>query len=181
MMLKENERSKLANYNQLLKLYSHLPYQYRATDTRVIFSFDKDGRSFSRLISKIHMFSCCPLVLLIKSNNNVTFGAYFENKPCPKSQKLLGSLDNFVFKLNPEFKVFNTNNKKNDYYFYCEDKNLYLGGGNEGAALYIGGDLTLGLSVKSDTFDNEPLHRYGTVWKKRDEFTIVEIELWLLC
>jgi hypothetical protein len=57
---------------------------------------------------------------------------------------------------------------------------LYLGGGNEGAALCIGGDLTKGYSMKSDTFGNEALHRYGRVWKRKDEFGIREIELWVL-
>jgi hypothetical protein len=57
---------------------------------------------------------------------------------------------------------------------------MVLGGGNEGAAMNIGRDLTIGHSVKSDTFRNEPLHRYGTVWKRKDEFKILEMELWVL-
>jgi hypothetical protein len=49
---------------------------------------------------------------------------------------------------------------------------MYLGGGNQGAALSIGGDLNKGFSVKSDTFCNEPLHRSGVVWRRKDDFMI---------
>jgi hypothetical protein len=76
---KENE-SKLVNATQLKNLYSGLPCFCRATDPKVVYSFGQDGRSFTRLLYKIHEFSGCPLILMLKSSKNSVFGAFFDNE-----------------------------------------------------------------------------------------------------
>lgn len=119
---------------------------------------------------KIHESWDSALVLVLKSSKNSVFGAFFHNEYVKLQHKFTGSSDNFVFKISPEFKIFKSDEKKNDYYFYSDEKSLYLGGGYEGAALCIGGDLTKGHSMRSATFTNEPLHRYGKIWKRRDNF-----------
>lgn len=104
---RENE-SKMVNTSELKNLYAELPCFCKATDPKIVYSFEQDGRSFSRLLFKIHEYSGCPLILMLKSNKNSVFGAFFDNEFEKHTSKFIGSADNFVFKIHPEFKIFKT-------------------------------------------------------------------------
>ena len=99
-----------------------------------------------------------PSILLFEAVNGAVFGAFFDHHLEYFTEKFIGTHENFVFKLRPSQKKFQTEEEVNSYYFYCSKNNLYIGGGGHGCALAFGDDLKSGISMKSQTFANEPLH-----------------------
>ena len=143
-----------------------------------MFDLLKDGSSFTTFRNVLSKYSGCPIIFLIKSKNGAVFGGFYETEIGNLADpKFVGNGDCFVFQIKPKVKVFKNEDEENEFYFYLDFDNLYMGGGGNGPALEIGGDLKRGRSCKSETFGNDPLHRTGIVFRRRDEFEILELEI----
>ncbi|XP_003374599.1 TLD family protein [Trichinella spiralis] len=158
-----------ATPKKLLKislLISWIPTRYHLVTPQKLFSASEDGRSFTRLWTKIENFY--PTVILIQTTwKQVIIGAYcseaWEMRKKLSQLSYFGTGESFLFYFTPTPNVFpwvglkRPVQKHGEELFQCATATSLIigGGGNEG--LSIRQTLERGTTNHCDTFDNPPL------------------------
>ena len=179
-LFRYNRPSQIIDEGDLETLYQWIPGFFKASDPGLVYDFITNGMSFKTFVRVLQTYSGCPILILVQSMNKAVFGAFFDNEVKMFSSGFVGSSDNFVFKLKPVAKEYKTDWTKNDFFFYCTFEELTFGGGGQGPALSLLEGFERGRSMRSETYGNEPLHRIGKIWKRRDEFEILKVEVLVL-
>ncbi|KRY48424.1 TBC1 domain family member 24 [Trichinella britovi] len=147
-------------------LISWIPTRYHLVTPQKLFSASEDGRSFTRLWTKIENFY--PTVILIQTTwKQVIIGAYcseaWEMRKKLSQLSYFGTGESFLFYFTPTPNVFpwvglkRPVQKHGEELFQCATATSLIigGGGNEG--LSIRQTLERGTTNHCDTFDNPPL------------------------
>ncbi|KRX59777.1 TBC1 domain family member 24 [Trichinella sp. T9] len=147
-------------------LISWIPTRYHLVTPQKLFSASEDGRSFTRLWTKIENFY--PTVILIQTTwKQVIIGAYcseaWEMRKKLSQLSYFGTGESFLFYFTPTPNVFpwvglkRPVQKHGEELFQCATATSLIigGGGNEG--LSIRQTLERDTTNHCDTFDNPPL------------------------
>ena len=158
--------SRIMNEQHIINLEVSLPAQYHGYDWKLVFSNLDNGYDLTKLYQQAGEHDS--LILLIKDSNGFIFGG-FTATPWKVSPGYVGTGENFLFSLEPEFKVYGWT-EVNMYFMLVNEDSFALGGGGE-FGIYLDADLQTGTSGVSGTFGNPCL-------ASTPEFTCSSIELW---
>lgn len=143
-----------------------LPGRMRKLSWERIFNSNQDGFSFRTLYYSAG--KSMPLMLLIKANDGVKFGAYLS---CGLKQVkgYSGNGETFVFYFKPSIQIFHWT-KANTFFVSVTNEELTIGGG-KGAAIFLTDGLRTGISDDCLTFNSPSL-------SNKKHFVVKVIELW---
>jgi len=184
-LFENGQESLIMDEKDLEDIYLYIPNYWRLCDPRLIYNSGADGRSLQSFMTKAEAHKDYPLILLIQSNHGAAFGCYFNHGLDAHCTKFIGNQENFVFKLKPHFQVYKSTGS-NEFYFYCDGIDFFVGSEGKGNAIYLDSNLLFGSSSNCNTFDNEPLHESTTasenlsLEEKVESFTIFRLEAYIL-
>jgi len=155
----------ILTHNQAMQLYMWLPSRYQLFTPTKLFSTEEDGRSFTRLWSKIDDYY--PTIIIVKTINNEIFGTYcsasWATRRRQASSTYFGTGETFLFRFNPEGEKFPWVGSKKTPVSHSEElfqtadaTTLIVGGGTE-EGFSMRQSLETGTTQRCDTFDNPPL------------------------
>ena len=171
----EEGTSALLRDDDLRLLCRSLAPQHRRR-WRLLFSFGRDGVSFTRLVGCISNRSPC--LLVIRDESGAVFGG-FASEPMHPSPKFQGSSGSMVFRLSPQPEVFRSSGENAHYVYFNHGmeelpNGLAFGGQIEPRffALWLRDDLERGRScAPCSTYHSECLA--GGI-----DFRISDVEVW---
>jgi len=176
-------------------LWAALPPSVHMHTWSLCFRLSDHGASLRTLYQKVaERPDVTETVLLVRDTNGYVFGA-LAMKPWAEATRHYGGGEMMVFKCGratdvegrqsarssisgspgsvrrgAQFRRFGRTGK-NDLFQLARPDSLCVGGGGQGYALWLDGDLSLGTSLPSDTFANSCL-------ASGSRFQVQEIELW---
>ena len=139
------------------------------------------GFSYRSMTNKIFGHPNVPILLLMKTSTSslikkkdqegqhkyAVIGAFLDLNIRHFTSEFTGNDHACVFRVSPH-PIHHKATSKNDFFFFCDKNNLYIGGGGQGCAITFGNDMRTGLSMKSETFGNDPLHWIRNIKKLSD-------------
>ncbi|GIL45882.1 hypothetical protein Vafri_3010 [Volvox africanus] len=159
-------------------LASRLPPAQRV-EWRLVFSSQRDGKSFNTFFSRISA-AAGPTLLLLRDKAGGLFGGY-ASQPWAKSGKYFGDASCFIFSLLPALQVF-PGTGINENFQWCGVGFSQLPGGiGFGGATAVRGHFALYLEPSLDSGMSRPIATYGnTALASEQVFQIDTVECWLL-
>jgi len=151
-------------------IYEWIPHRYRIRDLELIFKLSEHGINFNIFYNRVGEHS--PVLLLIKTVKNMTFGAYI---PChlKVSNEMIGSGETFLFSITPSPQKYSYNPEAKEFFIKAEKNSLRIGFGGEGVGIYISEEW-IGSSARCSTFNNPPFNG-----EDDDNFMITEAEVYV--
>jgi len=149
-----------------MQLYMWLPTRYQLFAPSKLFSTEEDGRSFTRLWSKIDDYY--PTIIVVKTSDGEIFGAYcstlWSTRRHQSSVSFFGTGETFLFRFQSEKgERFGWVGAKKSSVAHSEElfqaatpTTLIVGGGTQ-EGFSIRQSLESGSSDRCETFDNPPL------------------------
>jgi len=142
-------------------IWGWLPSDLKLTRPVLAYSSKTHGWSLQTLYQNSKQEDLCRgMLLLIRSNDTVAFGAYVDTvfRAHQGGNSSIGTHDCFVFQLEPQEKVYKST-RKNQVHLVCDSSSLSIGAGDGGAAIYLDSDLFHGFTNKCETYGSEPLNK----------------------
>jgi hypothetical protein len=163
--------SAVLEMSHVVEIRKAMPKIHRNYHWTLLYRLSVDGCSYQT------MYHCAQkmqqVVLVGRNDDGDRFGAFLscELKPS-RTSGFTGNGQTFVFKLDPQFELFQWSKAPdtNNFFVAAGEKELVIGGGG-GPALYFGADFLVGRTKPCATFASPPLAR-------REQFRVLEIELW---
>ncbi|GLI63961.1 hypothetical protein VaNZ11_007128 [Volvox africanus] len=159
-------------------LASRLPPAQRV-EWRLVFSSQRDGKSFNTFFSRISA-AAGPTLLLLRDKAGGLFGGY-ASQPWIKSGRYFGDAACFIFSLLPALQVF-PGTGINENFQWCGVGFSQLPGGiGFGGATAARGQFALYVEPSLDSGMSRPIATYGnTPLASEQVFQIDTVECWLL-
>jgi hypothetical protein len=163
--------SSILEMAHVVEIRKAMPKIHRNYHWTLLYRLSVDGCSYQTMYHSAQKMQ--QVVLVGKNEDGDRFGAFLscELKPS-RISGFTGNGQTFVFKLDPQFELFQWNKgpDSNSFFVAAGEKELVIGGGG-GPALYFGADFLVGRTKRCATFRSPPLAR-------REQFRVIEIELW---
>lgn len=147
-----------------------IPNRFKNRDWTLVYSTFEHGMLLSSIYNL--MEDQGPFILVVKTTNGITFGAYLACLSLKSKNKYYGGGETFVFTFkNKKFEHYHWSNK-NEFLVYSSDSSLYIGGGDDTKpAIYLDEDFKRGSSNDCTTFDSPCL-------VDEKDFKVFAVELW---
>ena len=108
-------------------IWEYLPNANKLSDAELVFSTFTDGYSLGHLYQKCLKYADDSIIIIIKNNKNVIFGAFVDSALHVDPTILYrGTRDSFVFSLYPSEKKYDSTGFNNDF-LRCETEYFSLG------------------------------------------------------
>jgi len=172
-----SDESSLVTTQHFETIWEWLPSELKLSRPVLAYSSKMHGWSLQTLYKNCKQDELCRgMLLLIRSNDFVAFGAFVDTvfMPHKGGQSSIGSHDCFVFQLEPKERVYKST-RKNQVHLVCDTSSLSMGAGGGGAALYLDSDLFHGFSNKCETYGSEPLNEGDGDLRGKFESRIIEV------
>ena len=158
--------STLLNISNISYLLSNLPTRFLLKDWKLLYNTVTDGTSLNQFYRKLSNKG--PTVTVLQDKNGYIFGVFIAES-WHKSTSHFGNGETFVFKLEPEVKIFRWF-EDNDYFAYAKADFIAIGGGSN-YAIRLDNDLNKGVSGYCETFHSPCLASYNN-------FELQKLEVW---
>lgn len=99
--------------------------------------------------------------LIVKTLDGDIFGAFIDHVISKTVKSYIGSSESFLFVFTPETRTQYPSSRVNEQYCIGGVDYLQIGGGGDGAAIYLNDTLQEGQTNASETFANEKLTSNG--------------------
>lgn len=164
--IKMNGESSILKEEDTLSIRKAFPIRYQSSEWNLLFKLSNDGCSYLTFYHKIEEED--PIVLVLTSDSGDRIGAYLPT-PLKPSTHYYGSVDSFVFQLDPSFSTYKWS-KSNQYFISSTREELSIGGGGN-SAIWVDGYFNKAFSGDCSTFNSPQL-------TKKPHFSISEVEVW---
>ena len=169
-----SENSIILKESELIKLWSILPENCKIRDANKIFSSDKDGFSLFTIYGLNNTYSNDSFVLMIvETCDGEVFSTLLSKMPKVTNFKYDRLSQANIFKIRPNFAIYEPNNSEN--ILYCDNDYLMIGGGPNGPAIMIDKDIKRGYSNPDNCFKMPVLSS-----KTKGEFDVSKLEIYHL-
>ncbi|GIL71803.1 hypothetical protein Vretimale_766 [Volvox reticuliferus] len=159
-------------------LASRLPPAQRV-EWRLVFSSQRDGKSFNTFFSRISA-AAGPTLLLLRDKAGGLFGGY-ASQPWTKSGTYFGDVSSFIFSLLPALQVFPATGINENFQWCGVGFSQLPGGIGFGGASAARGHFALYVDSSLDSGMSRPIATYGnTPLASEQVFQIDALECWLL-
>jgi hypothetical protein len=148
-----------------------MPKLHRGRSWALVYRLSVDGCSYQTLYGRVQKMQ--QVVVVGRNDDGDRFGAFVPSELRPsKVSGFTGNGQTFVFKIDPQIRIFTWSKKpdSNSFFVAASKKELVIGGGG-GPAICFGPDFLIGRTHQCATFASPPLAR-------KEQFKIVEIEVW---
>lgn len=164
-------KSNIFSEKQLIELHNNLPNINRFKNFKLLYSFEKDGISFSTFYQKVSDYQ--QSIIVIEDDMQNVFGAYLSEE-IRNSQKFYGTGETFLFSFFKSVKIYCfQSTMENDFFIYTDDEIISFGCEDKYFSLSIRNDFLKGTSRKTKTYNN-PCLSYN------ENFFVKKFEVWTL-
>lgn len=164
-------KSNIFSEKQLIELHNNLPNINRFKNFKLLYSFEKDGISFSTFYQKVSGFQ--QSIIVIEDDMQNVFGVYLSEE-IRNSQKFYGTGETFLFSFFKSVKIHCfQSTMENDFFIYTDDEIISFGCEDKYFSLSVRNDFLKGTSRKTKTYNN-PCLSYN------ENFFVKKFEVWTL-
>lgn len=172
-MPEKSHKSAILSDLQISNLIAELPGYYQTSNWERLFNIDVDGCSLITFFQRVKDYDTT--IIIIEDTDGWKFGAFCLEEWKP-TYSFYGNGENllFTFKDGNEPHVYGWTGE-GEHHQYANNKSIGLGGSIEKGrfALYMADDFYRGSSVKTESYDNEPL-------AAQTDFKALHFEVWAL-
>ncbi|XP_071454255.1 GTPase-activating protein skywalker isoform X1 [Hetaerina americana] len=173
--------SQILEQEALITLWSWLPVRITMYQPILLYTTEEHGCSLTTFFVRVEQHE--PTILIVKTSNGETFGAYCSTRWVERNlkddrgnrQAYFGTGETFVFSLLPERHRYpwvgldrtTSGERGGDHFdhaaelFMAADSKMLTVGGGEGQAIWMDENIRFGKTERCQTFDNPPLCESG--------------------
>ena len=153
-----NSDSLILSQKQIIHLWEFIPLDFKLCDISIIYTFNRNN-PVCKLEDVINALqnkykSNINILFLIKTVDNEIFGFLIDENIKNTEDKFIKPNKSFLVGIEPDFKIYQINEKINDVLLINNDKIIFGKNYNETYAIKIEGDLLSGQNCEGDCFNN---------------------------